>query len=222
MQHFFQNIQGWFSFPGLYKAVINRFPDGSHFVEIGTWKGKSAAFMAVELINQNKNIKFDCVDTWEGSEEHRRKYGKWIVFNQQLAGLYEHFLKNIEPVNHIINPIRKASLDAVRLYEDNSLDFIFIDASHDYENVLKDITAWYPKIKHKTGIISGHDIGFPSVRRAVEEFFNAKNLIIQESEDCWIVGDERVGLKSPPRSSAAPRRQLPLVNWSADGIDLTP
>jgi len=188
MQHFYQNIQGWFSFPSLYAAVTNRFPDGSHFVEIGTWKGTSAAFMAVELINQNKNIKFDCVDTWEGSEEHRDptnpSYEPNLINKDYL---YELFLKNTESVKNIINPIRKASLDAVHLYEDNSLDFVFIDASHDYENVLKDITAWYPKIKHRTGIISGHDIKWPNIRRAVDEFFNAKNLIIHDAEDCWIV-----------------------------------
>jgi hypothetical protein len=192
MQHFCQNIHGWFTFPGLYSAVANHYPDGSHFVEIGVWKGKSAAFMAVELINQNKNIKFDCVDTWEGSEEHRDptekdSYEPNLINNKDW--LYEHFLENIEPVKHIINPIRKASLDAVNLYEDNSLDFIFIDAAHDYENVLKDITAWYPKIKHRTGIISGHDIAHGPVRQAVEEFFNAKNLIIQEGEDCWLVAN---------------------------------
>jgi len=189
MQHFCQNIHGWFTFPELYKAVANHYPDESHFVEIGVWKGKSAAFMAVELVNQNKNIKFDCIDTWDGSEEHldptSGHYEPKLVEDKDY--LYNHFLENIAPVKHIINPIRKASLDAVSLYKDESLDFIFIDAAHDYENVMKDIKAWYPKTKLTTGIIAGHDISHGPIRQAVSEFFGNLNLKIQESEDCWIV-----------------------------------
>ena len=190
MQHFYQNIQGWFTFPELYKAIINNYSDNSHFVEIGTWKGTSAAYMAVEIINSSKNIKFDCIDTWEGSEEHLNPtsdfYEPNLVNNKNW--LYEHFLENIEPVKHIINPLRKASLDAVSLYEDESLDFIFIDASHDYENVLKDIIAWYPKTKSKTGVISGHDYSWgPEVKKAVHDFFDPLKLKVQETEGCWVV-----------------------------------
>ena len=50
--------------------MVNHFTDNSHFVEIGSWKGRSASYMAVEIFNSRKNIKFDCVDTWCGSVEH--------------------------------------------------------------------------------------------------------------------------------------------------------
>lgn len=191
MKHFNENIQGWFTFPSLYTQIAHHFPNGSHFVEIGVWKGKSAAFMAVELINNNKlNTKFDCIDTWKGSEEHINPDGEAFEPNllKNENWLYEHFLENIEPVKHMVNPIRKSSLEASLLYEDNSLDFVFIDASHDYENVLKDIQAWYPKIKPQTGVISGHDYSWgPEVKRAVHDFFDPLNLHIQEYEGCWIV-----------------------------------
>ncbi len=54
---------------------------------------------------------------------------------------------------------------------DNSLDLIFIDAQHTYENVSEDIRNWAPKLK-ATGIMGGHDLydrAFPGVRKAVEE-----------------------------------------------------
>lgn len=190
MKHFNDNIHGWFTFPTLYNQIANHFPDNSHFVEIGVWKGKSAAFMAVELINANKNIRFDCVDTWEGSEEHITPGSEFFEPNlvNDKDWLYKHFLENIAPVQHIINPIRKSSLEAVSLYKDNSLDFVFIDASHDYENVLKDIQAWYPKIKSDIGIISGHDYSWgPEVKKAVHDFFDPLNLPVQEIEGCWVV-----------------------------------
>lgn len=50
--------------------------------------------------------------------------------------------------------------------EDESLDFYFIDASHTYKNVKKDIAAWTPKLK-KGGWMIGHDIDYPSVSQAV-------------------------------------------------------
>ena len=106
--------------------------------------------------------------------------------------LYKHFLENIEPVKHIINPIRKASLDAVSLYKDNSLDFIFIDAAHDYENVLNDIKSWYPKVKLGTGVIAGHDYTWgPEVKKAVHDFFDPLGLQVQEQEGCWVVVNEK-------------------------------
>ncbi|HEV7223844.1 MAG TPA: class I SAM-dependent methyltransferase [Pirellulales bacterium] len=55
----------------------------------------------------------------------------------------------------------------------DDLDFAFIDAAHDYQSVLADRQAWWPKIK-KGGILAGHDFSsaqFPGVKQAVEAFF---------------------------------------------------
>jgi predicted O-methyltransferase YrrM len=190
MKHFYENIHGWFTFPNLYQQIVNHYSESSHFVEIGVWKGKSAAFMAVEILNSGKQIKFDCIDTWEGSEEHLDPNSGF--FEENLVNdkdwLFKHFLENIHPVENIVNPIRKPSLEAVNLYKDNSLDFVFIDAAHDYENVLKDIKAWFPKVKSHTGVISGHDYSWgPEVKKAVHDFFDPLKLQIQEQEGCWIV-----------------------------------
>ena len=78
--------------------------------------------------------------------------------------------------------------DGVELaFDDESLDFIFIDASHDYQNVYDDIKAWFPKVK-KSGIISGHDYSWgEEVKKAVHDFFDPLNLKVEESEGCWIV-----------------------------------
>ena len=172
MEHFYDKINGWLTFTDLYKEVIKNIKDGGHAVEVGTWHGKSAVFFAVELINSNKKIQFDCVDTWMGSEEH--KHNTNIINNN----LYELFLKNIDPVKHVINPIRLPSIEASKLYENESLDFVFIDAAHDYQNVKQDINAWYEKVKYG-GILAGHDYyssGFKGVALAVDEFVAERNL----------------------------------------------
>jgi len=180
MEHFYKNLgEEWFTYPELYTYIVNKFPTNSHFVEVGTWKGMSAAYMAVEIINSGKNIKFDCVDTWDFVPSQTE------IPLHMFDNLYEVFLKNIEPVKHQINPVKALSWDGAAFYKDNSLDFVFIDAAHDYESVKKDINAWYPKVK-KEGIIGGHDYTWcDDVRRAVNEFF--KNKTIYESEGCWFV-----------------------------------
>lgn len=64
MEHFYQNIgEDWFTYPNLYKEMVEKSSNGSLFVEVGSWKGRSASFMAVEILNSKKDIKFDCVDT---------------------------------------------------------------------------------------------------------------------------------------------------------------
>ena len=191
MEHICDAIQGWFSYKNLYKEIVNKFDSGSKLVEIGTWKGKSASYMAVEIANSNKNIEFYCVDTWQGSAEHVRElHGDASIINNTL---YEDFLLNIKPVSHIINPIRSTSIEAAATFEDNSLDFIFIDAAHDYENVKNDLNAWYPKLK-PSGIFAGHDYipNWPGVIQAVNEFCSINRLIIQSQELCWVVRDNKL------------------------------
>ena len=150
MDHFDHLIQGWNQgITKIYKNIIDSANNGDYFVEVGSWKGKSAAFMAVEIINSKKKIKFDCVDTWNGSvDEVQHLEDKFVRENK----LYEHFLENMKPVVDFYNPVRLSSVEASKLYADNSLDFVFIDAGHDYDSVTEDIKAWYPK-KHKQKVM---------------------------------------------------------------------
>ena len=174
MEHFYQNIgEDWFTYPDFYRKAVRYFDEG-HFVEVGSWKGRSACFLAVEIANNNKQIKLTCVDTWGGSPEHEghAEYG--------VDKLYETFLKNIEPVKDIIIPFQSKSLDAVKSFEDGVLDFVFIDAAHDYENVTNDLNAWYPKVRNG-GLFAGHDYcgGWPEVVRAVDDWARLNDLEVE-------------------------------------------
>lgn len=172
--------EDWFTYPNFYSSVVKKFPDESKFVEVGCWRGRSACFLGVEIFNSGKNISLDCVDTWEGSEEH---VGYSILEND---GLYKEFMLNIEPLGKIIRPLRMTSLEAAKLYQDESLDFVFLDASHKYEDIKADIEAWYPKVK-PGGIFSGHDYpAWTQVVAAVNDFFHPKGMNLSTSESCWI------------------------------------
>jgi hypothetical protein len=60
MEHFYHNLgEDWFSFQDLYSEMVQRFKGDSHFVEIGSWLGRSSSYMAVEIINSGFDIKFD-------------------------------------------------------------------------------------------------------------------------------------------------------------------
>jgi len=173
MEHFwFQPHMGenWFTYPALYAETVKRFDTGSHFVELGSWKGMSAAYMAVEIINSGKNIKFDCIDIWADG-------GYLQDGTQDLFGvdLMNRFLENTKPVSHIINATRGDSSETAKNYADGSVDFVFIDGDHSYEGCSRDIRAWLPKVKNG-GVLAGHDYGWHEpIRQSVRDIFGEGN-----------------------------------------------
>lgn len=161
MIHFYKEIQNWFNYERVFDLAISRAQNGAKFVEIGVWKGGSTAYMGVEILNSGKKISYDAIDTFEGSREHG-------VVN----GLYEEALNNLKPIIDVgvVNLIKGHSLDVCKNYDDESIDFCFIDGSHEYEDVKKDILAYLPKVK-SGGILAGHDYDkiWDGVIRAVDE-----------------------------------------------------
>ena len=178
MNHIYQEAQfgeDWFTYSSFYSQMVQEFPSGSKFVEVGTWKGKSASYMCVEIANSGKDIEFYCVDNWEGSVEHQG--------NPDLPRLFEIFTENMTPVESYYTAMKMNSVDAAAQFADESLDFVFIDASHDYEDVKNDIAAWLPKVK-VGGILAGHDYHHPPIVSAITD----SELTIESdtSVDCWI------------------------------------
>ena len=177
LQHL--NIGGddWFSFADLYRRLVADCPMDGKIVEVGSWKGKSTAFLLVEAWNKSPRIEIYAVDTWLGSEEHA---GEECIKN---GTLYDEFLANVKPVSRQLVPLRMTSLKGANFFPDQCLDSVFIDAAHDYENLKADIAAWLPKVK-KGGIIAGHDYmcGWPGVDRAVAEAFNS----VDFQDNCWV------------------------------------
>jgi hypothetical protein len=176
MQHIYDQPQfgeDWFTFPNLYSHVVQKYDSGSTFVEVGSWKGRSSSYMCVEIANSQKNINFFCVDTWQGSREHH-----------VTEDLYWTFMQNMAPVKNFFVPWKMTSLQAAKLFDDRSIDFVFIDASHEYQDVKNDICAWFPKVK-RGGILAGHDYddNWPGVKQAVNECF--KKVVVNEG--CWAV-----------------------------------
>ena len=135
---------------------------------------------ALEIANSGKDIKFDCIDIWTGAGVEGEYDADASVIQQTL---YDEFLNNMKPVEGLYTPIKEWSDKAAALYADASLDFVFIDAGHTYENASADIRAWLPKVK-PGGHIAGHDYGSaPGVNRAVNELVSGFTVDVNS----WIV-----------------------------------
>lgn len=113
--------------------------------EIGVKKGEFSELLCIA----NPKLKMFCVDPWE-------PYGDYWNYLKpgEVEGFYPNAKKRLSKYNCEL--IRKYSLDAVKDFEDNSLDFVYIDANHKYEYVVADIAAWEKKVR-PGGMISGHD-----------------------------------------------------------------
>jgi len=114
-------------------------------VEVGVELGRFAR----TLCRKVPDLKLYGVDPWV-------KYGdQWE--NHDPDEFYKKTIEDCAPYN--IEIIRKFSMDAVKDFDDESLDFVYIDGNHDFPHVTEDINAWSKKVR-KGGIISGHDYVF--------------------------------------------------------------
>lgn len=83
--------------------------------------------------------------------------------------------------------IREDSAYAAQYFDDHSLDFVFVDADHSYQGVLRDLLAWKNKVR-SGGILAGHDyyIAWPGVMQAVDELFCPEELTFA-TDTIWSV-----------------------------------
>jgi predicted O-methyltransferase YrrM len=153
-------------------------PPNAKCVEVGTRYGD----LAYEAIKARPDLKLTVVDNWQGAFADGEQ-----VTREKLRGFDVVIEKN-------------TSVEAAKFFNFESLDFIYIDAAHDYANVTADIEAWWPKVK-KGGILSGHDYetklddgfwGPIEVKQAVDDWAKAHNLEVHvvEPESCpswWVV-----------------------------------
>jgi len=72
----------------------------------------------------------------------------------KLDGFYDEVIERMNGKSYA--HIREYSHEAVKRFKDNTLDFVYIDANHEFESVIEDMEIWFPKLK-LGGILSGHD-----------------------------------------------------------------
>ena len=132
--------------------------------EIGCHKGNTTSY----VLQYCPEVHLIAVDLWAFLPEVYCPRELTLRTNENQDAIFNIFKKKVEPYKKRLQILRGVSWEMANLVPDESLDFIFIDADHGYENVKKDIIAWVPKVK-KGGLICGHDINISGVYQAVQE-----------------------------------------------------
>lgn len=178
----YNQIPGFFAFAQLYEKVVKEAKDGDTFLEVGSFLGKSTAFMANEIKKSGKKIKFYSIDPWDikyyDNNDVKEALKKNMPQNAPFEGDYmaevsraivelglQYHVKLIQTSTKSLSYMLGENL-----CERERFDFIFIDASHEYKDVLHDIKTLYPLLK-RGGTMAGDDFKSDGVRRAVEETF---------------------------------------------------
>ena len=165
-----------------YYATIAANPDVRVLVEVGVWKGHSIRHLAKELKKRGGPFELYAVDLWNRTSdadlapEHK----------DEFPLLYEIYCHNLTEagVRTDVFDLQGVSWEQAAFFDDNTLDFCFIDAGHDKESVLKDLKAWYPKVR-VGGVLAGHDIHHIDVAEALLEVFPDKQVTIESGQDVW-------------------------------------
>lgn len=117
--------------------------------KVGAEVGVEKGIYSEVLCKNNPEGKLFAVDAWtayRGYVDHKSQ--------EKLNGFMETAKNRLEKYNCEI--IRGFSVDVAKQFEDNSLDYVYLDANHEFRYVVDDLFTWSKKVK-AGGIIAGHD-----------------------------------------------------------------
>src|SRR5215467_11883021 len=166
------DIPGWFQWRTAQEEAVRHFPPGSCFIEVGTYLGRSLCSLGEVVQLSGKHFHVFGIDTCRGSGREglgQKNYHAAAV--SQGGGTFAGALhKNVIDCGYgdLISLLITNSIAASRLFVDGSVDWVHLDAGHDYASVVSDIQAWLPKVR-RGGWLSGDDydeVKWPEVVKA--------------------------------------------------------
>ncbi len=213
------DVTGWTHTTKTFEALI-KVVQPTLIIEAGSWKGKSASVMAKFAKELDHFCGIACVDTWLGAREffthqrsvidnswfndfvsnpdfHKERYDE-LKLKNGYPSVYYSFLANMmhEGIQDMVIPFPMPSTMGARYFKaaDVVSEMIFIDASHEEEDVYNDLQAYY-KLLAPDGVMFGDDIWIDDVKKAVDRFCLNKYLKPVYTDAYWVVSKNTEVLK---------------------------
>jgi predicted O-methyltransferase YrrM len=145
----------------VWKQIATRMLERKSFLEIGSYEGRSAIWFAENILDNNGNL--FCVDNWLDNEEAEHRFDENI--------------KKLRASKPEINVIKcKANSSdclAQFIIDKKTFDLIYIDASHEAQDVLLDACLSWKLTKHNSVIIfDDYLLGGYTAKIAIDIFTN--------------------------------------------------
>lgn len=209
------DLEGWNSrYPNFERMIDEIQPH--LIIEVGSWKGASAIHMAGLLAQKKLPAQIICVDTWLGSADswqlpQNTESGRNTPLSHGYPTLFYQFLANVKHygMQNMITPLPQPSLSAARWLRERRVtaDLVFIDASHEEDDVYADLQYYWP-ILREGGAMFGDDYDKLSVSKGVHHFARDLNLAVQPRGKQWAI--YKTGSSQPvPQPGSASVQVLP-------------
>lgn len=160
-----------------------RIPEGGTYLELGSFIGGSLLCIYEATKLSDRTVNFIAIDSFEerlGSNSHQHLVDKGLTTE-------DWFHRFTSSIPHL-TLIKSKTDDAKDKIKDNSIDLMFIDAGHSYEQVTKDLINYWPKLK-KDGVLLGHDYRHksPNTVEAIHNVFGIKEFVLPEDAQMFMV-----------------------------------
>ena len=144
---------------------------------IGVEIGVDVGAHAEALLTFCRIEKLSLVDIWDNPQQ----------YGYCLGRLETKFKRGV------FDMLPTTSRKAISSFKDNSLDFIYFDHLHDYEEVKWDLENWIYKLKYGGIIGYRHYKKYPGLTQAIDEFLENSNYIFHvDNEEIVIEKIQRV------------------------------
>jgi hypothetical protein len=157
---YLSDIQSWHGHVYFVHDLISEIKP-SNIVELGVHKGDSLFSMAQSCNDLNCKTTLYGIDHWKGDSQ-AGKVDDEIFSN--VFNISKNYFKNV-------TLIKSSFDDALKSFDDDSLDIIHIDGYHSYEASKNDFESWIPKLK-EDGVLLMHDVFSLNDDFGVVDFWN--------------------------------------------------
>ena len=186
---------GWGSNSHAFEKLISESSPLNLIIEVGTWKGGSAITMASALAEHDKSATILCIDTWLGALEFWQNHQdperyQSLKLRNGYPSVYYQFLANVCHAGHqrCIVPFPQTSATAALFLRTHGIqgDLIYVDGSHEEEDVYQDLLDYWPLLR-TGGTIFGDDYTWDGVRLAVNRFAGERRINVAFEADKWLL-----------------------------------